>query len=478
MEARSCRAKYLSSHRHNHYSGFTLLEMATSMAILAVLAAVVVPLATSLMDGTRASTAEDDLSKIYTAIVGNPAQNTYGYLGDVGCYPASVLDLVQQPTAVPTGCSSTLANLQSYWNGPYITNARIDNNVVYDAFGGPIEYYQVTTTAGSSSVTDQLVLISRGPDRNSTNTATQNGGTGNPNVASSFVTPAPSSVSYGNGTYSANNDNVVYPHAVDNQQLAYYQSVGTLNINISDYDDAVGAVMPACPNNYNIAVVSVPRNANEAYAQFNPGGASFDLLQGLYLVKVYVGSSSTPIWQEQVSIVPNTLTTRNVTLPGVNSSQGTALALLTISNASGNTYTIYQGSVNKGSGSGNITLSNAITPCSRILVANSSNQIVDSFVAPATTGYTRRFNLSTTKVCPINFSNGSANKTISVYENGALLGTVTKRGSRALKSLYPQGGSTLTFFNESNTQVNGDGAQTYSVPVNSTCPATPPWVQF
>ena len=77
-------------------SGFTLIEIAASLMILAVLTAIVVPLATSLMDGQRAYTAEDDLSKVYTAIVGNPAQNTYGYLGDVGCYPASILDLVQQ----------------------------------------------------------------------------------------------------------------------------------------------------------------------------------------------------------------------------------------------------------------------------------------------------------------------------------------------------------------------------------------------
>src|SRR5215831_9200425 len=99
-------------HYQNH-EGFTLLEVATSLMVLAILAAMLVPLATSLMDGTRASTAETDLAKIYTAIVGDPKQNTYGYLGDVGAFPASLLDLVQQPAGNPPG-----------WNGPYLSDVR------------------------------------------------------------------------------------------------------------------------------------------------------------------------------------------------------------------------------------------------------------------------------------------------------------------------------------------------------------------
>src|SRR5437016_12753774 len=93
----------------NRSSGFTLLEVATSLVVLAVLTAVIVPLATTLLDSQRASTAEDDLSRIYTAIVGDPKNNTYGYLGDVGAYPATLMDLVQSHGA--TG-----------WNGPYLSN--------------------------------------------------------------------------------------------------------------------------------------------------------------------------------------------------------------------------------------------------------------------------------------------------------------------------------------------------------------------
>ena len=130
---------------------------------------------------------------------------------------------------------------------------------------------------------------------------------------------APSSAAYAAGTGNA--DNVAYPHFIDNTQLANYQSLGRLSINISDFDDAatVSALVPGCANYYDVVVVSVPRNVNEAYVNYSPGGALFDLVQGLYLVKIMVTGSSTPIWQEQIAIQPDTLTSRSVSLPGVNS---------------------------------------------------------------------------------------------------------------------------------------------------------------
>jgi hypothetical protein len=111
-------------------AGFTVLEIAAALFILALMAAVFAPLASGLIDTNRSNAELDTLRAIYTAIVGDPKSNTFGYLGDVGDYPSSLIDLVQSP-GLPG------------WNGPYLSNVRIENGILYDQFGGAIEYFQI-----------------------------------------------------------------------------------------------------------------------------------------------------------------------------------------------------------------------------------------------------------------------------------------------------------------------------------------------
>src|SRR5262245_23637397 len=97
-------------------SGFTLLEIAMILIVVSIVATALVPLASGLTDVKRANAETDELRQLYVGIVGDPDSNTFGYLGDVGDYPATLLDLVQQPASNPPG-----------WNGPYMSNVRIDN---------------------------------------------------------------------------------------------------------------------------------------------------------------------------------------------------------------------------------------------------------------------------------------------------------------------------------------------------------------
>src|SRR5207237_10128088 len=133
---------------------------------------------------------------IYQGIVDDQRSNTFGYLGDVGDYPARLSDLIS-PSPVPAG-----------WNGPYIQDARIENSIVYDRFGGPIEYFRPTSPPVPSAPLDQLALISRGPDRTSTNTAAD------PNKSSNFTGLSAANSGYGNAINNV--DNVVYPRFTDN----------------------------------------------------------------------------------------------------------------------------------------------------------------------------------------------------------------------------------------------------------------------
>src|SRR5438045_24469 len=112
-------------------AGASFLEIILILTVLAIMATLFVPLASGLVDVQRANGETDELKALYTAIVGDPKSNTFGYLGDVGFYPSSLLDLVQKPASNPPG-----------WNGPYLSNVRIDNGILYDQLGGAIESFQ------------------------------------------------------------------------------------------------------------------------------------------------------------------------------------------------------------------------------------------------------------------------------------------------------------------------------------------------
>jgi hypothetical protein len=425
--------------RINRTSGFTVYELAVSITVVAVLAAGLTPLGSSLIDSGRAMTTEEELKKIYTAIAGNPKQNFYGYLGDVGDYPSSLLDLVS-PSPVPAG-----------WNGPYLSEARIDGGILYDAFGGPIEYFQPAPGALPSAPTDQLALISRGPDRDSTNLAS------NPNERTAFtdLELLPSNPAYA-GT-ADNADNISYPYFTDNVKLLDYQSLGHLSINISNFDDApnVSALLPGCPNYYDIAVTSVSRNSTEAYVSYAPGGASFDLLQGLYLIKVFVSGSSFPIWQEQIAIRPGDSTTRNLSLTGVNSSLSSTTQLIFF-NGLADPLEFYQGAVSLGTiigGANNAASPFSANRCSRILVQNTStNVLVDSYVQPnGPSPITRRYDNDAT--CTMTFAN-ETHSTVAIYADNLLLGTVGRRGNKRARSFAVHPGVVLTFKNENNVAIS------------------------
>ena len=425
-----------------NHEGFTLLEVATSLMVLAILAAMLVPLATSLMDGTRATTAESDLAKIYTAIVGDPKQNTYGYLGDVGAFPASLLDLVQQPVSNPPG-----------WNGPYLSDVRIDTGVIYDAFGSPVEYFQTNPATFPAAATDQIALISRGPDRGSSN------GAASPNVAANFAGVAPSNSGY--GTAASNGDNVVYPHFIDNTNLVNYQSLGKLNININNFDDnsSLNAVIPGCPNYFDVKVASIPRATTEAWVNYSPGGASFDLVQGLYQVSVVVAGQTTPVWQEQVAITPDNTVTRSVTLPGINSTL-TSTATLTVVNSLAALHILqfYQGATSLGTiNPTGVPIATLTAPnrCARILVRDTIatvNTIIDSFIMP-NGSVTRRYNNQAT--CSITVANHNTNyPTMAIYDDGILIGTVGYRGNKRAKSFTVRANDVITWKDQTNTAQN------------------------
>jgi prepilin-type N-terminal cleavage/methylation domain-containing protein len=424
--------------------GFSVIEVTVALIIIAVIAAVLAPLASSLMNVTRSSTAYDDLGHVYTAIVGNPSQGNFGYLGDVGDFPSSVMGLVS--TDGTTG-----------WNGPYLNDARVDNGFLYDAFGSPVEYYYFNTplvgagTVAYVSPADQFAIISRGPDLGS-----GNGSAANPNQFAAFnsTSPLPSAGSY--ATLAANLDNIVYPRFTYNSGLLNYQQTGTLNLNILNYDNnpGIASYVPACPGLFDMNITAPTRSdswlgyntgGGGLPPLYNPGGASFDLVQGIYRVQVRNATSPNGVvWDEQLSILPNAVQTRTLYLQGPDSST-TPNQTLTVTNNLGfgvSVYTYSTTTVLVGSVAAAGTGSFSVKGCGQVTVRNTANNsVVDSFVMPlatfsnsaSTNVYTKVYNTSTFTYTLGNKGTG-ATKYLFLYQNGVLIGEVSKWGNRKSKT--------------------------------------------
>lgn len=440
----------------NPAAGASLLEIILILTVLVIMATLFVPLASGLVDVQRTNGQTDELKTIYTAIVGDPKSNTFGYLGDVGFYPSSLLDLIQRPASNPPG-----------WNGPYLANVRIEKGILYDQLGGAVEYFQPAPPLPPTVVTDQLALISKGPDRGSTNTAA------NPNQSSSFNGTLPSNSGYGSAISNA--DNIVYPAFTDNTNLVNYQSLGTVVFNINDFDENTVVAnsvnfMPGCAGVYDIIISSLthpaPSDPNEVYMTYAPGGASVDLLQGNYLAKVMISGSRYALWQEQISVQPGKTLTRNLWLPGVNSSGLLSTVGLTISNNSGAILQPQQyGSIlgvpiiSPGSG----------TPlarrCARINIQNTlTGAIIDSFIMP-NFPYTKRYVNGSPTLFTLTVTNTSINA-VAIYDDGILTGTVGMRGNKRAKSFSIKSGDVITIRDDNNTLVEPAFAMTGNITKN------------
>ncbi len=413
--------------------GFTLPEVVASLFVVSIMAGFLVPLASSLMDANRGIQTQAELARMYAAVVGSPNQRTHGYLGDVGVFPASLMDLVEKPVSNPSG-----------WNGPYLTDVRIVNGSLYDAYGSPIECYHLRDSSTSDPAkADRFALISRGPDRTSTNTSAT------PNTCSTFTGTLPS------GAYAAgagNADNVVYPRFTDNGGLLDYQHVGRLSISILNFDQNanINSMVPGCPHLYTITVTSVTRGSNDTFSMpFSPGANSMDLPQGVYTVRVTSPAALGALWEERVAIGPGTTVARRIKLAGLDSSV-TPNQVFQPVNLYGSTIWAGQsatpadlGTVTSpgvGPGTGNWA---QVKPCGRITIrlSTSSGLVVESFTYPyfqPAVSYLRRINtnaLFDLTVVNQNSQNTAARRQLFVFDTGVLVGVVTSDGAFKAKTI-------------------------------------------
>lgn len=106
--------KYHNTHNKGQ-RGFTLVELLLVLVILALIAGLVLPGIIGKAESAKAKAASSQISRI--------SMSVESFYLDTGITPASLEDLVNEPSGV-TG-----------WNGPYIKNS-----LLKDPWGQPYQY--------------------------------------------------------------------------------------------------------------------------------------------------------------------------------------------------------------------------------------------------------------------------------------------------------------------------------------------------
>jgi general secretion pathway protein G len=293
--------------------GFTLLEVVLVLAIISIMAGLLAPMAYQLLMSERTSAVEGELSVLHAAIVGDPAREAFGYVGDVGKLPASLLDLIEPP-------SDETGSAVRGWSGPYLRNPRLEAGQLLDPFGRPWEYYLRPLDSG---VGNQLALVSRGPDGESTNTAPR------PNVAADWVGPVPTDPGYAQDRRNA--DNTVLPAPSGPNALNVVIS-GALALNVLNFDanPRVNAFVPGCPQLFTVSAESTTRGTMEARLPWVPG-LQIDLIQGRYRATIAAEGRPGVAWTESLAVSSAGTLSRTLNLAGLDS-RGTPAFNLAVRN--------------------------------------------------------------------------------------------------------------------------------------------------
>jgi prepilin-type N-terminal cleavage/methylation domain-containing protein len=138
--------------RAHRRGGFTLAEVLVSFALIAVLAAVIVPTIRGRLQGGYEDALVQEIDNLSSAVI--------AYRQDVGHYPPNFDYLTALPATPKDKCGVTLsATAQANWRGPYITRAILPFGVFLVAQKDSV----VDTLYTATSPTGLIIRI-KGPD--------------------------------------------------------------------------------------------------------------------------------------------------------------------------------------------------------------------------------------------------------------------------------------------------------------------------
>ncbi|MBM3819149.1 MAG: hypothetical protein FJW14_09075 [Acidimicrobiia bacterium] len=377
--------------------GFALFGVLVVLAVIAMGLSVMVVLADRLLDEDRVAAVTGELEEIYRAVVGNQ-RDTFGYIGEIGAYPASLHDLVVNPG-------------NAGWRGPYLRDPRVGGGMLLDPWGQPYEYWVVDGVATS----DRLAIVSRGADGLSTNTAAD------PNIRTSYTGVEPYQAAYFSDPKNA--DNVVFPRPdASRADTLNVNTDSSLNIAINNFDSnsQVNAFVPACPNLFTITVQNTSRETNEVNAVGYAPGFQVTLPQGTYRVFVTSVVLPTPPVNDRIVVFPVVPVYRTYNVTGLDSS-GTDQFVLTMTNKYPvDDIVVAQFGSNQATLNPNETEAIPIKACATVNV-KIGGSVVESFTMP----YGNFSKIAGATAAAITIDN-NLNVTVNVYRNGLFIGDIKK----------------------------------------------------
>lgn len=125
--------------RASEHQGFSLIEVVVALAIIAILAGAIAPLALKSLNQAREQRTRSDLKTVYEALFGARDRRVSNMRADYGYAGASLAQMTTRGVIRAYGIYATQPALSGGWNGPYWTGMQSPVGLPQDAWGRPFQ---------------------------------------------------------------------------------------------------------------------------------------------------------------------------------------------------------------------------------------------------------------------------------------------------------------------------------------------------